>query len=92
MSEKPQWLFDTETAKQECRVCLDKLAEQIGRLRQLVDDSDSFAADALRVSSVERMPELTGAARAAVARMQILVGIRSGTIAWRGEEPKEKTD
>jgi hypothetical protein len=92
MSEKPLWLFDVETAKQECRICLDKWQAQIERLRQLVEDSDSFAPDALRVSFEESMPDLKRAAQAAIARLQILVHIRAGTIRWHEEEPEKQTD
>jgi hypothetical protein len=54
-----------------------------------VEDSDSFAPDALRVSFEERMPDLNRAADGAIARLQILVHVRAGTILWRGEEPKQ---
>jgi hypothetical protein len=92
MNQKPPWLFDVETAKQECRLTLDKLVAQIEGLRQLVEDSDSFAPDALRVSFEESMPDLKLAAQAAIARLQILVHIRAGTILWREEEPEKQTD
>jgi len=92
MNQKPPWLFDVETAKQECRLTLDKLVAQIEGLRQLVEDSDSFAPDALRVSFEESMPDLKLAAQAAIARLQILVHIRAGTILWREEEPEKETD
>ena len=89
MNQPPPWLFDVDVAKQECRICLDKLTEQIGRLRQLVDDSDSFAPDALRVSFEQAVPDLKRAGQAAIARLQILAHIRAGTIVWRGDEPKQ---
>jgi len=89
MNQPPPWLFDVETAKQECRVCLDKLTEQIGRLRQLVEDSDSYAPDALRVSFEQAVPDLKRAGQAAIARLQILTHLRAGTIVWRGDEPKQ---
>jgi hypothetical protein len=92
MNQKPPWLFDVETAKQECRLTLDKLVAQIDGLRQLVENSDSFAPDALRVSFEESMPDLKRAAQAAIARFQILVHIRAGTILWREEEPEKQTD
>jgi hypothetical protein len=88
MNQPPPWLFDVDVAKQECRICLDKLTEQIGRLRQLVDDSDSFAPDALRVSFEEAIPDMSLAGRAVIARLQILAHIRAGTIIWRGDDPK----
>ena len=78
MSERPQWHLDVETAKQECRTCLDKWLIQIERLRQLVENSDAFAPDALRVSVEESMPDMQRAARASIARLQILVQIRAG--------------
>ena len=89
MNQPPPWLFDVDVAKQECRICVDKLTEQIGRLRQLVDDSDSFAPDALRVSFEQAVPDLKRAGQAAIARLQILAHIRAGTIVWRGDEPKQ---
>ena len=92
MNQKPPWLFDVKTAKQECRLTLDKLVAQIEGLRQLVEDSDSFAPDALRVSFEESMPDLKQAAQATIARVQILVHIRAGTILWREEEPEKQTD
>ena len=92
MNHKPPWLLDVETAKQECRLTFDKLVAQIEGLRQLVEDSDSFAPDALRVSFEESMPDLKRAAQAAIARLQILVHIRAGTIRWREEEPEKKID
>ena len=89
MNQPSPWLFDVDVAKQECRICLDKLTEQIGRLRQLVDDSDSFAPDALRVSFEQAVPDLKRAGQAAIAQLQILAHIRAGTIVWRGDEPKQ---
>jgi len=89
MNQPPPCLFDVDVAKQECRICLDKLTDQIGRLRQLVDDSDSFAPDALRVSFEEAIPDLSHAGRALIARLKILAHIRAGTIIWRGDEPKQ---
>jgi hypothetical protein len=35
MNQKPPWLFDVETEKQECRLTLAKLVAQIEGLRQL---------------------------------------------------------
>ena len=37
------------------------------------------------------MPDLKRAADGAIARLQILVHIRAGTILWR-EEPEKQTD
>ena len=88
MNQPPPWLFDVDVAKQECRICLDKLTEQIGRLRQIVEDSDSYAPDALRVSFEQAVPDLKRAGQAAIARLQILAHIRAGTIVWRGDDPK----
>jgi hypothetical protein len=64
MNQPPPWLFNVDVAKQECRVTLDKLSDQVGRLRQLVEDSDSFAPDALRVSFAEEVLDLSLAGRA----------------------------
>jgi hypothetical protein len=90
MSERPQWHLDVETAKQECRTCLDKWLIQIERLRQLVENSDAFAPDALRVSVEESMPDMQRAARASIARLQILVQIRAGDMHYR--ESSERAD
>ena len=89
MSEKPLWHLDVETAKQECRTCLDKWEVQIGLLRLLVENSDSFAPDALRISFEDSMPEMKRAAQAAIARVQILVQIRAGTMRWHQDEPTD---
>jgi hypothetical protein len=89
MSERPLWHLDAETAKRECRTCLDKWQGQIERLRQLVENSDAFAPDALRVSFEESMPEMKRAAQAAIARFQILVQIRAGTMRWHQDEPTD---
>jgi hypothetical protein len=89
MNQPPPWLFDLGVAKQECHRTLDKLSDQVGRLRQLVEDSDSYAPDALRVSFKQAVPDLKRAGQAAIARLQILAHIRAGTIVWRGDEPKQ---
>jgi hypothetical protein len=78
MNERPQWHLDVETAKRECRTCLDKWNEQIELLRQLVENSDAFAPAALQVSFEDVMPDLMRAAQAAIARFQILLQIRAG--------------
>jgi len=39
------------------------------------------------VSFQESIPDLKQATKAAIARLQILVHIRAGTILWREEEP-----
>jgi hypothetical protein len=82
MSEKPQWHLDVETAKRECRTCLDKWQVQIERLRQLVENSDAFAPDALRVSFEGSMPDMKRAAQAAIARFQILMQIRASDMQY----------
>jgi hypothetical protein len=92
MSERPPWHLDVETAKGECRLCLVKWQEQIERLRQLVENSDSFAPDALRVSFEESMPEMKRAAQAAIARLQILVQIRAGEMRYHEDEPEGSGD
>ena len=89
MNQPPPFLFDLAVAKQECHRTLDKLSDQVGRLRQLVEDSDSYAPDALRVSFEQAVPDLKRAGQAAIARLQILAHIRAGTIVWRGDEPKQ---
>jgi hypothetical protein len=86
MSERPQWHLDVETAKRECRTCLDKWEVQIGLLRLLVENSDSFAPDALRMSFEDSMPEMKRTAQAAIARFQILVQIRAGDMQYGSEE------
>lgn len=86
MSERPAWHLDVETAKLECRTCLEKWQEQIERLRRLVENSDSFAPDALRMSFEDSLPEMTRAAQAAIARFQILVQIRAGDMHYGSEE------
>jgi hypothetical protein len=88
MSEGPQWHLDVETAKRECRTCLDKWNTQIERLRQLVENSDAFAPDALRVSFEESIPDMTRAAQASIARFQILVQIRAGDMHYGGSEER----
>jgi hypothetical protein len=70
--------MDVETAKRECRTWLDKCQEQIERLRQLVENSDAFAPDALRVSFEESTPGMRRAAKAAIAWLQIIAQIRAG--------------
>jgi hypothetical protein len=92
MNQPPPWLFDLDVAKQECRVTLDKLSDQVERLRQLVEDSDSYAPDALRVSFEQAVPDLSLAGRAVIARLQILAHIRAGTIVWSGDESGKNTD
>jgi cytochrome c-type biogenesis protein CcmE len=57
-----------------------------------VEDSDSYAPDALRVSFKQAVPDLKRAGQAAIARLQILAHIRAGTIVWRGDEPGKNTD
>jgi len=86
MSELPQWHLDVETAKRECRTCLDKWQGQIERLRQLVENSDAFAPDALRVSFQESMPEMIRVSQATIAWLQILVQIRTGTMHYHEDE------
>jgi hypothetical protein len=86
MSKRPQWHLDADTAKRECRTCLDKWQGQIERLRQLAENSDAFTPDALRVSFEESMPDLRRAAQAAIARFQILVQIRAGEMHYGSEE------
>ncbi|HYW36905.1 MAG TPA: hypothetical protein VE957_02235 [Terriglobales bacterium] len=88
MSERPQWHLDVETAKRECRTCLDKWQGQIERLRQLVENSDAFAPDALRVSFEESIPDMTRAAQASIARLQILIQIRAGKVNYGGSEER----
>ena len=92
MNQPSPWLFDLGVAKQECNRTLDKLTEQVGRLRQLVEDSDSYVPDTLRVSFEQAVPDLKRAGQAAIARLQILAHIRAGTIVWRGDEPGKNTD
>jgi hypothetical protein len=92
MNQPPPWLFDLGVAKQECHRTLDKLSDQVGRLRQLVEDSDSYAPDALRVSFEQAVPDLKRTGQAAIARLQILTHLRAGTIIWRGDEPGKNTD
>jgi hypothetical protein len=89
MNQPRPWLFDVAVAKHECHRTLDKLSDQVGRLRQLVEDSDSYAPDALRVSFEQAVPDLKRAGQAAIAQLQILAHIRAGTIVWRGDEPKQ---
>jgi len=88
IGEEPQWHLDVETAKRECRICLEKWQGQIERLRQLVENSDGFAPDALRVSFEESMPDMKRAAGAAIARFQILVQIRAGDMHYGGSEER----
>jgi hypothetical protein len=88
MSERPQLHLDVETAKRECRTCFDKWQEQIERLRQLVENSDAFAPDALRVSFEESIPDMKRAAQASIARLQILVQIRAGDMHYGGSEER----
>jgi hypothetical protein len=88
LSERPQWHLDVDTAKRECRTCLDKWQGQIERLRQLVDNSDAFAPDALRVSFEKSLPDMTRAAQAAIARLQILIQIRAGDMHYGGSEER----
>jgi hypothetical protein len=78
-----------KTAKRECRTCLDKWEGQIERLRQLVEDSDGFAPDALRMSFQESMPDMQRAARATIARLQILVQIRAGHVHYAESEEQD---
>jgi hypothetical protein len=92
MNQPPPWLFDVAVAKPECHRTLDQLSEQVGRLRQLVEDSNSYAPDALRVSFEQAVPDLKHAGQAAIARLQILAHLRAGTIVWRGDEPGKNTD
>ena len=92
VNERPTWHLDVSVAKRECRTCLEKWQGQIQRLRQLAEDSDSFSPEALRVSFEESMPDMKRAAQAAVARFQILLQIRAGTMRWHDEEPEEPTD
>ncbi len=89
MNQPPPFLFDLDVAKEECHRTLDELADQVGRLRQLVESEDSYAPDALRVSFEQAVPDLKRAGQAAIARLQILAHIRAGTIVWRGDEPKQ---
>jgi hypothetical protein len=91
MSKRPQWHLDADTAKRECRTCLDKWQRQIERLRQLVDNSDAFSPDALRVSFEESVPDMRRAAQAAIARFQILVQIRAGEMRYGSEEQADQS-
>ncbi len=92
MSERPQWHLDVETAKRECRTSLDKWQGQIERLRQLVENSDAFSPDALRVSFEESLPDMKRSAQAAIARFQIFLQIRAGEMHWHDEHQEQSTD
>lgn len=92
VNERPPWHLDVETAKRECRICLEKWQGQIQRLRQLVENSDSFSPEALRMSFEESMPDMKRAAQAAIARFQILLQIRAGDMHWHDEKPEKPTD
>jgi hypothetical protein len=92
MNRPPRFLFDPDVAQEECHRTLDELADQVGRLREIVESEDSHSTDALRVSFEEAIPDLKHAGQAAIARLQILAHIRAGTIVWRGGESGKNTD
>jgi len=92
MSDRPLWHLDVETAKRECQLTLVKCEAQIRGLRQLVKDSDSFTPEALRVSFEDSVPDMKRAAQAAIARFQILLQIRAGTMRRCEDESKEASD
>jgi hypothetical protein len=89
MSDRPPWQLDVGTAKRECQITLRKWEAQIRCLRQLVKDSDSFTPDALRVSFEDSVPEMKRAAQGAIARFQILLQIRAGTMRWQEDESEQ---
>ncbi len=88
MSEKPQWHLDVGTAQQECRVCFDKWQDLTTRIRKMVEEHEEYAPDAFKASILEVMPEYVRAANAAVARLQIMVQIKSGEMRFHEDDER----
>ena len=89
MTEKPAWHLDVETARRECRLCLDRWQALTNRFRKLVEEHEEYAPDAFKASILELMPEYKRAANAAVARLQIMTQIKCGEMRVHGDNPEE---
>jgi hypothetical protein len=92
MSEKPQWHLDVKTAQRECRVCFAKWQALTSRIRKMVEEHEEYEPEAFKASILELMPEYVRAANAAVARLQILVQIKSGEMRVCEDKPEESGD
>lgn len=89
MSETPAWHLDVGTAERECRLCFDKWQSQMNRLRELVEQHETYAPAAFRASLEGIMPEFRRATLAAVSRLQIMAQIKSGDMHYQEDEPKK---
>ena len=89
MSQGPLWHTDVETAAKECRETLDQWQSQVSRVRELVEQHETYAPEAFKASVEGLLPEFRRATLAAVSRLQILTQIKSGEMRFRGDEPEE---
>jgi hypothetical protein len=92
MSEKPEWHLNVATAQRECRVCFAKWQALTSRIRKMVEKHEEYEPEAFKASILELMPEYVRAANAAVARLQIMVQIKSGEMRFNEEKPEESSD
>jgi hypothetical protein len=92
MSNRPAWHLDVDTAQRECRICFAKWQELTNRIQKMVEEHEEYEPDAFKASILELMPEYARAAKAAVARLQIMVQIKSGEMRWHEDKPEESGD
>ena len=86
MTESPTWHLDVETAQRECRLCFERWLSQMNRVRELVEQHETYAPESFKESVEELMPELRRTTLAAVARLQILTQIKGGEMQWHEDE------
>jgi hypothetical protein len=66
---------DLTTAKEECRVCLEKWRGEAEALGNLIEDASQYSAEAFAQSVNDRMPKLQRHARAFLARLSIFIQV-----------------
>jgi|HubBroStandDraft_6_1064221.scaffolds.fasta_scaffold143236_2 hypothetical protein len=89
MSNRHQWLFNLETAQQECRLCIDKWRILMTRVQNIVEEHEEYTPEAFKASILELMPEFARIANAAAARLQIMVQLKCGEMKFHGGKPEE---
>jgi len=89
---KPQWHLDVGTAQRECLVCFAKWQALTSRIRKMVEEHEEYAPDGFKASILGIMPDYVRAANAAVARLQIMVQIKSGEMRFNEDKPEESGD
>jgi len=88
-NKRPEWHLDVETAQRECRACFAKWQELTNRIRKMVEEHDEYEPDAFKASILDLLPEYVRAANASVARLQIMVQVKSGEMRFHGDTPEE---